>query len=171
MQLVDPGVDDTHTYDLPLPPSLSSSRIERRLTLTLAWLTPTNPRHRGYRRAALSLGYATGSSATFGNRQEVDSHAAGRGTLQHEVLISRRAVPFGPGEITALEVSCRAAAGELIDSVPYALLATIETPVESRPSDLRGDTSGDQVARQCASCLIVMVSPPAELIRGQPSLL
>lgn len=124
------SVDETHTYDVPLPPSLASARIERRLTLTLAWLTSTNPRHRAYRRAALDLSYVTGRGAAFGDRQEVDNHAAGRGTLQHEMLTSSRAVPFGPGEVTALVVGCRATAGDLTDEVPYALLVTIDTPAE-----------------------------------------
>jgi hypothetical protein len=122
------SVDDTHRYDLPLPPSLAGVTAERRLTLTLAWLTPINPRHRTYRTAALDLTYVAGRDAAFGERQEVDNQAAGRGTLQHEVLMSRRAVPYGRDETTTLEVACRAAAGDLADEIPYALLVTIETP-------------------------------------------
>jgi hypothetical protein len=122
------SVDDTHSYDLPLPPSLAGVTAERRLTLTLAWLTPINPRHRAYRTAGLDLTYAASRDAAFGERQEVDNQAAGRGTLQHEVLMSRRAVPYGPGETTSLEVACRATTGELADEIPYALLVTIETP-------------------------------------------
>lgn len=123
------GADDTHSYDLPLPPSLASVAAERRLTLTLAWLTPINPRHRSYRMAALDLAYAAGRDAAFGERQEVDNHAAGRGTLQHEMLLSKRAVPYGPDESTTLEISCRAAAGDLVAEIPYGLLVTVETPV------------------------------------------
>lgn len=122
------GVDDTHSYDLPLPRSLAGVTIERRLTLTLAWLTPAKPRHRSYRAAALDLSYMAGRDAAFGERQEVDNHAAGRGTLQHEALMSKRAVPFGPDEITTLEVACRATAGDIHDAIPYALLVTIDTP-------------------------------------------
>ena len=102
--------------------------IQRRLTLTLAWLTPVRPRHRAYRAAALDLTYTAGNDAAFGTRQEVDNNAAGRGTLQHEALMSKRAVPFGPNEVTTLEVACRATTGQLDDEIPYALLATIYTP-------------------------------------------
>lgn len=123
------SADVTHTYDLPLPPSLAGATIERRLTLTLAWLTPINPRHRAYREGALDLSYVAGRDAAFGERQEVDNHAAGRGTLHHEILMSKRAVPYGAGEVTALQVACRASAGELTDEIPYALLVTIDTPV------------------------------------------
>lgn len=122
------SVDHTHSYDLPLPPSLAGITAERRLTLTLAWLTPINPRHRAYRMAALDLTYVAGRDAPFGERQEVDNHAAGRGTLQHEALMSKRAVPYGTNETTTLEIACRAVAGDLDDEIPYALLVTIETP-------------------------------------------
>lgn len=122
------AADDTHTYDLPLPPSLAGVTIERRLTLTLAWLSPTRPRHRAYRAAALDLSYLADKDAPFGQRQEVDNNAAGRGTLQHEALMSKRAVPYGTGEVTALQVACRATAGFLDDEIPYALLVTIDTP-------------------------------------------
>ena len=94
----------------------------------MAWLTPINPRHRAYRTAALDLTYVAGRDAAFGQRQEVDNHAAGRGTLQHEVLMSNRAVPYGPNETTTLEIACRATTGDLADEVPYGLLVTIETP-------------------------------------------
>ncbi len=122
------ALDDTHTYDVPLPRSLAGVTIERRLTLTLAWLTPVRPRHRAYRAAALDLTYTAGKDAAFGTRQEVDNNAAGRGTLQHEALMSRRAVPFGFNEVTTLEVACRATTGQLDDEIPYALFATIDTP-------------------------------------------
>ena len=49
------GRDRAHSYRFPLPPSLAARTDRRRVTLTLAWLTPVNPRHRFYRRAALKL--------------------------------------------------------------------------------------------------------------------
>jgi len=48
-------------YRLPLPPSLSGKQGWRRLTITLAWLTPINPNHRAYRRGVLSFTPITGS--------------------------------------------------------------------------------------------------------------
>jgi len=122
--------DDSHTYDLPLPESLRSTAVERRLILTLAWLTPTLPRHRAYRAAALALDFGAGRDAAFGARTEADSSAAGRGTLQHEVLFSQRAVPYATEATMPLRVSCRATTRVLDDVIPYALMATIDTPVE-----------------------------------------
>lgn len=124
--------DATHTYELPLPESLRSVAIERRLIVTLAWLTPTLPRHRLYRAAALELDYNAGRDTPFGDRQEADHHAAGRGTLQHEILLSRRAVPYATDATTPLRVACRATTGVLDDDIPYAIIATIDTPVELR---------------------------------------
>ena len=46
---------DAHRYTFPLPPALAGSTVERRLTFTLAWLTPVNPSHRNYRRAGLHV--------------------------------------------------------------------------------------------------------------------
>ena len=119
-----------HEYELPLPASLGSEAVERRLIMTLAWLTPILPRNRCYRAAALDLDYDAGRAAPFGERTEADHKAAGRGTLQHEILYSTRAVPFGPGGTTTLSVTCRATTGALDDEIPYALIATIDTPVE-----------------------------------------
>src|SRR4029077_18190395 len=38
-------------YRIPLPPSLAGKREWRRLTITLAWLSPINPEHHDYRRS------------------------------------------------------------------------------------------------------------------------
>jgi hypothetical protein len=124
------AADATHTYDLPLPASLGSAAVERRLIVTLAWLTPIAPRHRAYRTAALGLTYEAGRDAPFGDRNEADHNAAVRGTLQHEILLSARAVPFAPADTMAIGVGCRATTSVLDDEIPYALIVTIDTPVE-----------------------------------------
>lgn len=117
-----------HAYAFPLPPSLASRTERRRVTLTLAWLTPINARHRAYRRAALKL--EPGGFRDFvGQRTDVDSYGTRRGTVQHEVLEGQRAVPFAPGTSLELQVSCRADAGALDVAVPYAVIASLEVPV------------------------------------------
>lgn len=119
--------DVAHSYRLPLPPSLASRTDRRRVTLTLAWLTPTNPRHRFYRRAALKL-EPRAPGALLGDRTDCDANGARRGTVQHEVLVGERAVPYAPGDAVELSVACRADAGVLESQVPYALMATVEVP-------------------------------------------
>ena len=97
--------------------------------MTLAWLTPINPSHRAYRRAALTLEALGDARGALGDGREITQHAGRRGTLQHEMLDGERAVPYAPGTSIELRVSCRADAGTLDDEVPYALLVTVEAPV------------------------------------------
>jgi len=120
-----------NAYRLPLPPSLASTIAERRLTLTLAWLSPINPEHRAYRRAALTLEPSDGPKLVA-DRSDLTTYPSRRGTLQHETLTGSRAVPFAPGSALELTVSCRADAGPLTVPVPYAVIATIEVPEQLR---------------------------------------
>jgi hypothetical protein len=124
------GKDDAHTYSFPLPASLASRTDRRRVSLTLAWLTPINPRHRYYRRAALKLEPA-GPTDLLGDRTDIDLYGARRGTVQHEVLVGDRAVPYAPGTALELVVSCRADAGALESQVPYAVMATVEVAAQA----------------------------------------
>ena len=116
-----------HVYRFPLPPSLAAVTHRRRLTITLAWLTPVNTEHRAYRRAALKL-EPGGVPPRLAERADVEAYAGRRGTVQHDVLEGRRAVPFGDGDAIELVISCRADAGELYTDVPYAVLVTLEVP-------------------------------------------
>jgi len=119
--------DEAHIYRLPLPPSLNASTEQRRVAMTLAWLTPINPYHRFYRRAALTL-EPLDYKALLGERSDSDQHDARRGTVQHEVLEGHNAVPYAPGSALEFAVSCRADAGTLDESVPYAVIVTLEVP-------------------------------------------
>ncbi len=116
---------EAHVYSFPLPGALAAQTERRRLTLTLAWITPINPQHRAYRRAALYLEPGEMPS-NFVAREDVDQYGARRGTVQHDVLSGRKAVPYAPAKTIELVVSCRADAGGLTDAVPYALIVTIE---------------------------------------------
>ena len=120
-----------HAYRLPLPPSLAATTAERRLTLTLACLTPINPEHRAYRRAALTIEPSDGPKLVT-DRSDVTSYPSRRGTLEHVRLAGSRALPFAPGSALELTVSCRADAGPLTVSVPYAVVVTLEVPQELR---------------------------------------
>jgi hypothetical protein len=117
--------DKADVFRLPLPESLASKTISRRVKLTLAWITPINASHRHYRRAALKV-EAVGFPAFLGRRANADANAVARGTLQHEIFESDQATPYQAGNAMELVVSCRADAGSLSASVPYALIATVE---------------------------------------------
>lgn len=118
-----------HVYRFPLPASLAAVTHHRRLTITLAWLTPVNSEHRAYRRAALKVEPA-GMPPRLAERAEVGAFAGRRGTLQHEVFEGDRAVPFSEHAAIEMVISCRADAGNLPGSVPYAVIVTLEVPAD-----------------------------------------
>jgi subtilase family protein len=118
--------DGTHDYLLPLPPSLAGRTDWRRITVTLAWITPMNVAHRGYRRAKLRVD-ATGSLGLARARQEASNNAVVRGTVQHEILEGTDAVPYADGDDLRFTITGSAGAGPFDDTVPYAFVVTLET--------------------------------------------
>ena len=116
--------DESHIHRFPLPPSLSGRRGHRRLTITLAWLSPVNQRHQAWRRA--DLWFDPPQEPLRVSRQQADWRAVQRGTLQHEILGGERAGVYVQDENLEIQVSCRAGAGTLEAEVPYALAVTLE---------------------------------------------
>lgn len=122
-----------HRYSIPLPFSLSRRKIKRKLTVTLAWLSPVNSSHQGYRKAQLWF-EPYGETRENNNamsilriaREQTDNRAAKRGTVQHEVFEGEEASPYGLDDIIQIQVNCSADAGKLVESVRYALVATLE---------------------------------------------
>jgi len=126
--------DEAHLYEVPLPPSLSGRREHVRMTVTVAWFTPVNPRHQDYRRAALNVDHPGVKPAdAFGAvGSDVDQNSSARGTLLHRVLDGTRMSVFGDDDFMQLRVNCRAAAGTLEGAVPYALAVTLEVAEETQ---------------------------------------
>lgn len=122
------GADEAHVYEIPLPPGLSGKTGQRRLTMTLSWLTPTNPRDRRYRRAKVWLSPPVSELRV--ERTEADWRASQRGTLEHEVLEGTRAAAYEDGDGLTVRVNCTAHAGTLEVDVPYALAVSIEVAPE-----------------------------------------
>ena len=126
--------DEAELYEIPLPPSLSGVRSSRRLTITLAWLSPINPTHRRYRQAALWFEKVEpASGSVFSGRREVDHNMVRRGTLQHEIFEGKAASTFVDGDVLRLRINCREDAGGLGDSrIPYGLAISLEVAEELR---------------------------------------
>jgi hypothetical protein len=110
---------------LPLPPSLSAVTEKRRLTVTLAWLTPVNSTRQDYRIAHLWFSPKKKNNLVT-DRICADYRAVQRGTVQHEVLESAKAVDFQDGDAIAIKVNCRADAGDIPEPIRYALAVTLE---------------------------------------------
>lgn len=118
------GKDQAHIHQFPLPPSLSGHHCWRRLTITLAWFTPVNPRHQKWRRAA--LWFEPPKDLLRVDRQEADWQAVKRSTIQHEVLEGNRVSAFVDGDNLEIKVNCTADAGALEETVPYTLAMTLQ---------------------------------------------
>jgi Subtilase family len=118
------GDEEGHVYEMPLPPSLSANRIRRRLTVSLGWITPINPRHMDYRKASLWI-HVPANVLGVG-RKDADFDSTKRGTMQHRVMEGEDAKVFVDGDRLRVTVSCKEDAGLLTERVPYALAVTLE---------------------------------------------
>lgn len=120
------AAEEAHRYEVPLPTALHALRERRRLTITLAWLSPMNPRHRSYRVA--ELWFDPPNTRLQVQRRDADHDAVTRSTIQHEILEGEAAVPIAEGDTMPVQVNCKAAQGAKIrDAVPYALMVSLET--------------------------------------------
>jgi len=124
------GVDQARVFSVPLPPSLAGKTVWRRLTITLAWLSPVNPSHRAYRRAKLWTSPPK-NELLVKRANSVHDKAALRGTLQHEILEGEAAVAFVDGARLEFKVNCAADAGGLSVPVPFAICVTLEVAAEA----------------------------------------
>jgi hypothetical protein len=111
-------------YRVPLPPSLAAKKAWRRITITLAWLTPIHPQHRDYRRAL--VWFTCDRSALKVSSAGADWQAMRRGSIQHDVWEGDKAAAYTDGAELKILVSCAVDAGELSERVPYALCVSIE---------------------------------------------
>jgi hypothetical protein len=119
------GNNQAHSYHVPLPPSLRAQRIKRRLTVTLAWFSPTNPWHKDYRKA--SLWFSPDKDPLALDNADLDAETSRRGTLQHQVFEGHKARAFDDEGVLTIKVSCAEDAGKLKEVlVPYALAVTLE---------------------------------------------
>ena len=112
-------------FEFPCPQSLSSSKANRRLTVTLAWFSPINVRRSEYR--GMQLWYEVGGRERLMlERPFADYRSVRRGTVQHEVFEGDRLSVVNPGDTMGINVNCRSDAGQFSDSVRFGVLATLE---------------------------------------------
>lgn len=111
-------------FRAPLPPCLIAQTLKRRLTVTLAWLSPVNVRNSKYRAARLWMAPPT---IEYGvSRANYQWQHVRRGTLQHEILEGQDALAFVDGQEVVFKVNCSEDAGSIVDPVPFALCVTLE---------------------------------------------
>lgn len=128
------AADNALLYRIPIPAELDGQRAFRALTVTLAWFTPINARHQGYRQAALDVSPGTDEKYWIADKrdpcQPTDKTIV-RGSLFHEHRTGDRAAVFVDNGELLLRVSCRATAGKLDEKVPYALAVSFEVGIEA----------------------------------------
>jgi hypothetical protein len=123
------GENERRVHRVPLPTGLNAFTGRRRLTATLAWLSPVNPGDRKYRCAALSFEAPKDDRTPLRvSRTGVDLRAVGRGTVQHVVLERESgAINVGSDDALELAVSCVfESQGGMGTVVPYGLAVTLE---------------------------------------------
>ncbi len=118
------------TFEFPLPPGLSSPTGWRRLTVTLAWLTPTVSSTQQYRVAALSFGSPRDDLRV--KPVQVAHFMNGKGTVQHEVLEGQSAAGYTADAMLTINVDCRVQVGRLWPESPvrFGLAASLEVGPE-----------------------------------------
>jgi hypothetical protein len=107
----DIGASEQRTLSFPLPNGLHVRGLKR-VSATLAWLSPVNWRHRQYRCAALDFSQPMGFTK-LGTAVDVGGDRPKRGTLQHTVWEVTKAVGVGAGTDLNLTVHCKEQGGGL----------------------------------------------------------
>ena len=112
-----------HIYKFPLPPSLSANTTFRRLTITLAWLTPIYSSSQKYRQTKL---WFDSPDAMAGNRHGPDWQKVRNGTLQHEVFDGNSAEVFTDGDCITIKINCSEDASKSTERIRYALVVSLD---------------------------------------------
>ena len=126
------GLDERHSYDLPLPHSIRNKAEWRRLSITLAHWAPATHGLKRYRAAKV---YFTAPELGLVQGERVDAYysAVQRGSLQHEVIDGSRVTAFRDNATFPVHVECMRGGqrGGKIDPIRYALVVSIETAAET----------------------------------------
>ncbi|WP_030518584.1 S8 family peptidase [Nocardia sp. NRRL WC-3656] len=121
------GRDQRHTHRIPLPQSLHAQAQWRRLTVTLAYMAPTEGHLSRYRGAKIYTDIEL--NAAMGARAQADYRAVRRGSCQHEVIDGAKAMVIGRDSSLPVHVECMNDAKNLRkdDAIRYGLVVSVET--------------------------------------------
>jgi hypothetical protein len=118
---------EAQAFALPLPPELSGLGGLRRLTITLAWITPIAPTQQRHRKA--HLWFTPDGTDLIGVKRGpkgYDHNLVKRGTVQHEAFEGEKASAFVDGDVVRIQVNCREDAPSLDETVDYGLAVSLE---------------------------------------------
>ena len=119
---------EAHVFRIPIPRSLNSQRILRRLTVTLAWLSPIAAKTQKYRSA--KLWFEVEKNKLANDRQGACGGNNGykivrNGTVQHETFRNEQAEVF-KDELTIQVNCCTDAVKHLHSTIGYGLVVSLE---------------------------------------------
>lgn len=131
-----------YTYELPLPDILSGTTKWRKLSVTLAWITPVNTSNQKYRTHKLWFDFPEKDleNKMKATRKFYDDDMVRRGTVQHEIFYSDKAQAFPENSNLRIKVNCKIDAEKYNEvskakednhtGVRYALIVTLEIDPE-----------------------------------------
>ncbi len=124
------SADEAQEFRIPLPHSLSGKLGLRRVTVTLAYLSPINARSQKYIAANLWLTFGfkrqNQGQILHVERTDCDDHAAVRGTVQHEIFEGDKASVFANDEFLPIRVNAAEQAAGFTRPVRYGLFVSVE---------------------------------------------
>ena len=131
--------DEGDVFRLPLPVDFSSRLMKRKLTVTLAYLSPIAPNKQAYRCAQLWFNVDDGGKGLVPNRQNTEWQAVRKGTLQHEIFIGESPIVWNDNDLI-IKVNCKEEADKVKTAIPYSLFVSFEV-AEGFDVDLYTDVS------------------------------
>ncbi len=120
--------DQGDVFRLPLHIDFSTRLIKRKLTVTLAYLSPIESNKQLYRSAQLWFEIDDGQKGLIpsGSRQNSEWQAVRKGTLQHEIFVGERPIAWN-NEDLIIKVNCKEGAGKLgHNPIPYCIFVSFE---------------------------------------------
>lgn len=118
-------------FRFPLPNCLQAQHLEKKLIITLAWMSPIDVNTKKYRLANLEFKpNCDDVGLVQSTRQEADNNISRRGTVQHEVFKGSSASAYEDGTDLVIKVLCKKE-DKLSVPVKYVLMATLEVAPEA----------------------------------------
>jgi len=116
--------DKGDLFKLPLPIDFSSKLVKRKLTVTLAYLTPVSPDRQLYRSAQLWFNVID-SKGLVPERKNTEWQTVRKGTLQHEMFTGENPIVWNDEDLV-IKVNCKEEAGKIREAIPYCLFVSFE---------------------------------------------
>ena len=119
-------IDEGEVFRLPLPVDFSSRLMKRKLTVTLAYLSPVVPNKQAYRGIQLWFDVDDNGKGLVPDRLNTEWQAVRKGSLQHEIFVGEKAIVWNDEDLI-IKVNCKADACKKVKTaIPYCLFVSFE---------------------------------------------